>query len=432
MDPIAIGKKIKEAYPQYANVDEAILGQKYLQKYGGAVSGIQSGQIGIKDIPEAQRTGVSIGLQGVGYEAPEKSNTTKQSFDASTNFIDILEKRFMSAGGGEYAGTGARVSGTKKSLAGELGVNPSAKTYNDARKGFAATLKQLTGDTGVLTENDYSRLAGLLPSLGATPEEAQNKFSDLRTQIAAKFAGEPQPTGYQTPQSKGGLLASLLPGIAQLYQGKQQEVQEQGLGAIPKQSLETLIPGLNLAEPGGARGAGEILTLLGLTGLAKSGLSKVRGLTKGGALENRAKVALESTQKISGENVYKKAEEKILKSVSEIDKKQAVKFLKEAKKGLVGKEFDAQTALDKLAQYNKAYTTSGAAGKSAKAAVNDALSKAMRNELPKDVMVAQKQLAKALGLSKTARGVGRQALGTTIGVGTVGLLALLGMNRARK
>src|SRR3990167_4509912 len=342
MDPVAIGRKIKEAYPQYANADEATLGQKYLQKYGGAVSGIQSGQIGIKDIPEAQRTGVSIGLQGVGYEAPEKSNTTKQSFDATTNFIEILEKRFMSAGGGEYAGPGARVSGAKKTIAGELGVDASSKTYNDARRGFAATLKQLTGDTGVLTENDYARLAGLLPGLGATPEEAQNKFSDLRTQIAAKFSGEPQPTGYQAPQSKGGLLASLLPGIAQLYQGKQQAVQEQGLGAIPKQSLETLIPGLNLGEPGGARGAGEILSLLGLTSLAKSGLAKAKGLTKGGALANRAQVAAGTTEKISGDAIYKKAEERVLKTASETDKKAALKYLQDAKEGLSGKSFDAQ------------------------------------------------------------------------------------------
>ena len=34
MDPIAIGKKVKEIYPEYAGKSEAELGSKFLLKYG--------------------------------------------------------------------------------------------------------------------------------------------------------------------------------------------------------------------------------------------------------------------------------------------------------------------------------------------------------------------------------------------------------------
>lgn len=65
MDPIAIGKKIKEAYPQYAKADDALLGNKYLQKYGGVITAVKSGQIKITDLPAEQRAGVGLGMAAI-------------------------------------------------------------------------------------------------------------------------------------------------------------------------------------------------------------------------------------------------------------------------------------------------------------------------------------------------------------------------------
>ena len=42
MDPKAIGIQIQKAYPQYANTDPSVLGSKYLSKYGGAISAVQT------------------------------------------------------------------------------------------------------------------------------------------------------------------------------------------------------------------------------------------------------------------------------------------------------------------------------------------------------------------------------------------------------
>lgn len=78
MEPAAIGKKIKELYPQYAKVDDATLGQKYISKYGPAIEGIKSGNLDIKDLPEKQRVGVSFGLSAGGYKKENEETTQEE------------------------------------------------------------------------------------------------------------------------------------------------------------------------------------------------------------------------------------------------------------------------------------------------------------------------------------------------------------------
>src|SRR3990167_8924453 len=77
MDPVTFGKKIKELYPQYKNVDDATLGRKYLNKYGAAIQGVQSKQLDIKDIPEKQRVAVGFGLSAIGAEPPKTAAETE-------------------------------------------------------------------------------------------------------------------------------------------------------------------------------------------------------------------------------------------------------------------------------------------------------------------------------------------------------------------
>lgn len=226
MDAAAIGRKLKQLYPQYQTVDDAVLGQKYMQKYGGAVSSVQSGQIGIKDIPEAQRVGVSVGLDAVGYKQPTKETAAQvkkdESLNAVTNLIQNLEKHYQQAGGGEVnVPVLSRIIGKKKDIEGALGFNDSASTYNKEKEGFAATLKSLTGDTGVLTDQDFARLSKLLPALGAKPQEAKNLLNDLRSQVSAKYGGKATKTTIK-PDEKGAFEA-LLPSTAGYLEGRGQE-----------------------------------------------------------------------------------------------------------------------------------------------------------------------------------------------------------------
>ena len=386
-------------------------------------------------------------------KAEEKEDTS--DLDATTNLINSLEQKFQAAKGGEYTGAGARLSGTQKSIMALLGLDDSSKTYKDQKEGFASSLKELTGDTGVLTDQDYARLAKLLPGLGSTPGEAKTKFEDIRKQIAASYGKEAQETTYKAPESKGGLLSFLAPNVDQgvktlknypqsLVQAGQ-EIQEEGaLGKPSAKLLSMLTPGAKEEDFGENRltnaitsgykttassqgAANDIANPLLLMGMLKNGFKKIAGGTVKGALEKRVVAAENTTAKVSGENVFNKAKEMVEKAGSETDLPQARKLLEQSKE-LVGKEFDAPTILEKLAQYNKAYTTSGASGKSAKALVNDALSKAVRAELSTvapDVAVAQEALKSALGRQKFAKGIGRQIVSTGVGIGAGGIIATL-------
>lgn len=379
-----------------------------------------------------------------GQTATQTSTQLKnaQSATAAENFVKTLEQNFMQAGAGQYTGAGARFSGAKNSILGALGLNDPAKVYNDSRKGFAATLKQLTGDTGVMTDQDYERLAGLLPTLSSTPGEASQKFEQLRSQIQAKFGGELQPSEYQQGDIKGGLLSALLPGLSGMYQQKQETAQntmgklESGdiggyLKGVTNESLKNLIPAANIYNPSegynpqSAQAAGEVLSVLGLTDLAKAGLSKTKLLGQKGALANRTNVATQSTSQISGDDIYNAAKSQIEKTGG-IDKEAGLKLLEKTKDDLVGKTLNATEALDKLSTYNKAYTQAGKVGKSARALVNDALSKATRSTLPQDVATAQNVLKSAYQRPKDVR-KWLSTLGLTAGGvgGGVYLLSLL-------
>jgi len=118
--------------------------------------------------------------------ALDKKN--KQSYLAIENFINNLENHFYDGGGGTSGkGVLKRISGIKKDIEATAGYNEEANIYNRQKKGFAATLKTLTGDMGTLTEEDYKRLAGILPDFGSTQDEAKTLFKDLRSQLASKF-----------------------------------------------------------------------------------------------------------------------------------------------------------------------------------------------------------------------------------------------------
>ena len=154
------------------------------------------------------------------YGNPKLSADDKKKNDAlaaSVNFVNTLEQRFQAGGAGETnLGPLTRILGLGKSASGALGFNKDINVYNREKKGFAATLKTLTGDTGVLTEQDFKRLAGLVPDTGSTAEESKALFNDLRQQLAAKFGGEKTETSFK-PKEKG-ILDLILPNARNIAQ----------------------------------------------------------------------------------------------------------------------------------------------------------------------------------------------------------------------
>jgi hypothetical protein len=378
-----------------------------------SVYGVPAETVSSKIKAEAEIEAASKG-EDITLTAAEK--TKNASANSAMALVDTLEGRFGEAKGGDYTGLGAKIAGTKKNIMGALGLNDSATVYNRLRRGFTASLKATTGDTGVMTEPDYQRIADLMPKFTDNAEVSKKMFNDLRGMMAAKFGGEPTASKYIQPENKGGVLEAVVPGIAELYKGKQKEIQDKGIKALPKQSLETLIPALNLFEKGGTRAAGEVLSVLGIGSLIKAGVKKLGPVTMKRALENRTATAGASTAKLSADKILTGAEKQIARA-SEADLPQAQEYLKGAKEILKGKEFTPQEILDKLAQYNKAYTAAGRSGKSAKAVFNDAMSKAVREELRSvapEVAASQEALKKVLQRPKDIRKI-LSTIGITAG-----------------
>jgi hypothetical protein len=176
----------------------------------------------------------------------------KEAGNAITNFINNLESHYQKAGGADVGfGPLARIIGIGKDMQGEIGLNPDAKLYNNQKQGFAATLKSLTGDTGVLTDQDYERLSKLLPGLGSTGPEAKGALNDLRSQLAAKYASKPTQTTIN-PKEKN-ILQVLMPSTvntaidanASLKSKGEEDIQNKGvemLKGLQSQFLQTRDP----------------------------------------------------------------------------------------------------------------------------------------------------------------------------------------------
>lgn len=175
-----------------------------------------------------------LGSYGISYDAYTKEReafdrinqdtgtvSTKPNVkDASTlsaveNLMGNLEKHYQGGGGAKSdIGPLSRILGLVTGASAKLGLNDEAKLYENQKKGFAATLKTLTGDTGVLTDQDFERLSLLLPKLGSTQGEAVGAFNDVRSQVAAKFGGETKgttfdPSVYEPPKTGNRVVDTL-------------------------------------------------------------------------------------------------------------------------------------------------------------------------------------------------------------------------------
>lgn len=201
MDPVAFGKKIKETYPQYANVDDAVLGQKYMQKYGAAVSSVQGGQLDIKDIPEKQRIGVGLGLQAVGYESPENKETKEkeqekqQSKKIAVSLVDDLLNR----------DTGA-ITGIPNPLKSLTGENQYTKNLVDQlNASLSVEAREKMKGTGQISDYESELLQKSVSALNTNLSNKDFK-TELRRIKAVLEGTDPEST---IGGEEGNVLSSL-------------------------------------------------------------------------------------------------------------------------------------------------------------------------------------------------------------------------------
>lgn len=379
-------------FPNMSAQEKQAVSQIIMQKKAELLS---QSNIAPENIPTdpLQRQVFEQQIQGGTYKPKQTSEQVKKSdsYNASTNLIDQLEKEYTESGGGTFGiGPGARIKGSAESLKGKVGLNDPANVYNRSKAGFAATLKGLTGDVGVLTDKDYARLAGLLPDLGSTKGESEKLFNNLRSQMAGKFGGEKTKTTFKPiRENQRGAIASLADVIfpsAVDYAEKglqgQLAVQQKPMsltdilssGAGPLGMLATRPDVFKQTIGPAVEGAIGIQGAQALSPL-KGGLSKVLNI-KGALGQARKEAAAGTSVKIST-NPIVEAGKKYISTDPE-----AKSFINTILKPLEKtKELTPVDLLDRIKVWNQAYTAAGRVGHSAKAGFYDALAKAAKTEI---------------------------------------------------
>lgn len=160
------------------------------------------------------------------------SEKKKQSEKAKeiTGFIDELKRLYNQPNAkGETPDSrddnlsAGVLGGIFKGAQSKLNLDANAKTYDRLKKGFVATLKDLSGDTGVLTEQDAQRLLNLLPNFGDNEETARKNWESFDKILSSKLGevgsfsylsdgGEPQAK----KQGNGTFLEKTLGGAFNL------------------------------------------------------------------------------------------------------------------------------------------------------------------------------------------------------------------------
>lgn len=128
-------------------------------------------------VEELARKNINIINIAKKAEGNAVSNTLKTIYDRYTGANQTTEDD-LSKG---------RFGGATATLGSWIGTNPDVKQYNALRKGLAGSLKQLTGDTGIMTDQDREIISGLLPAVTATPEEAKKAWEDINKTLISKY-----------------------------------------------------------------------------------------------------------------------------------------------------------------------------------------------------------------------------------------------------
>lgn len=115
-------------------------------------------------------------------------NATQQAqlakLDSADSAIDELESLFEGAGGGQ-----GLIVGNLKGIAGNIGLDSGAKTYNDMAEGLVNQISAAIGKTDSLnTEGEVKRALKLIPQLTDDAQTARNKLEELRRMLATTKA----------------------------------------------------------------------------------------------------------------------------------------------------------------------------------------------------------------------------------------------------
>jgi len=306
--------------------------------------------------------------------------------------VETLERHYQGAGGAE---TGVPIlnvlKGVQKNIGAALGFNDEAKQYNDQKRGFIAALRELTGDVGVLTEQDAQRLMGLFPALGDKPEVAKGKFNDIRNFINAKFGATIGGTTIK-PANKG-LFETIAPETTRYLSEAPQWLVERGkqrpsdiVGGVGH-DVSTMGQLLGKAFMPAVETAGTIGLAKGATNLpslVKRGISGGGGVFSQGAGQTLRKEAVtKATGKIEGNKIVEGMTKWAGNAVDANpgESKAIMKILNEVNSSYSGKKLVATKGSEIWNLIDRGFTTKGIAKTAVRSQADRALSDLLRLEL---------------------------------------------------
>lgn len=397
----------------------------------------------------------------------QSQQKSQQGANQMNELVKTLEGHYQKGGGGATnVPILSNLLGVKQNIEGALNWNPDITQYNAQKAGFIAALKGLTGDVGVMTDQDAIRLMNLFPKFGDRGDVAAGKFNDIRNFISTKFGTTNQKSTY-TPENKN-ILQVLMPnatGIAQdvgtgirgkMEQGnldKQsqmaKQLEDRAYATSDLRLRKSLLQQANNLRTGVSNeagdisrsfskdvngnpigraigGAGEIATAAEIPGgikagvnFAKGGGRKIADLFGNGALEARKTAAqgvkIDTSSIIDAGNNY----------VKNIDP--AAKKAWDTLKPSLKKETDLPTLLEKLTNWgDKSFTKSGD-----KRAVTEGLLKSYLYKEGRQTIADQAPEVAQL-TSKISRNMavksGLKTVGKTAAYGTAGAIASTPIN----
>jgi hypothetical protein len=194
MDAAAIGKKLKQQYPQYASVDDATLGEKYLSKYGGAVSSVQSGKLKLTDIPQEQRVGVAVGLDD---SKSAESIALKGAPATDVNMLkDILDSAQAATQRYDpsYTGFGDAFQGLFRTTFNAKGAEKEQDFRGDIADIRTAIRNYISG--AAIPRAEAKEFENLIPKVSDSDTQIQSKLKRLQERSIRQTENVLQTAGY--------------------------------------------------------------------------------------------------------------------------------------------------------------------------------------------------------------------------------------------
>jgi hypothetical protein len=147
---------------------------------------IKNGSIkSISQIPMADRDKVVEELARQDVSIPQLIQQAEGEILGGS--IKALYERYGADKGVKKDLSRGRIGGPFTWLGSLVGIAPNARQYNKLKQGLITSIKELVGESGIMTDQDADRLAGLLPDLNSTNKEAKMAWEDVNKFMSGKY-----------------------------------------------------------------------------------------------------------------------------------------------------------------------------------------------------------------------------------------------------